>query len=261
MGDLDGSAGLILNSFELTDKKCSIHPGEKIWKRKSTGEVLKCPLCADADRIEEEREEKREKDLGRIEERVKLFQVHGYADMTWESTKVYDSEQERVRGRLWDMSNGRAPWRNLLLIGDQGTGKSLYAYLIGVDEIRRGGSAVRLKSKLFFNEVEHRRSHQLNVNEYLESIVSRNLVIFDEIGRSVGSKSENDNFFHLLDLAEERRTRVILICNLNFKPMGERIPGNNYAIDYIDEDRVSNKKKWQIIPFTWQSYRRLDGKN
>lgn len=219
----------------------------------SPRETLPCNEC------------ERQKELAEV--RRKLFVIHNaehacdpkYRGWTWEKFNVTGKNRDiYTLGKSF--ADNYPKVKNQIFIGNQGTGKSVLASIIG-QQIARAGYNVKYISfhKFYFEYEECRsgRNNHMTAAEYLSLYYKASLVVFDEVGRQTGTRAESNVFFDLFNGLLSHGKRIIFVSNLRLTPgTSGRLPTDLFFTDFVDADRIMDRTEFDIVPFKAESHRR-----
>lgn len=136
-----------------------------------------------------------------------------------DSFDTRDSPVSPEQLRALDQDEFLAQKRNLLLIGETGTGKTHLAIALGRNAVRRG-KRVRFYGVVdLVNQLEQEKAAG-KAGQLANRLVNVDAVILDELGYLPFAESGGSLLFHLISKLYER-TSLILTTNLTFSEWGK----------------------------------------
>ena len=249
-------------------KECPVHgqvmtnymtkpDGSKFW--------FACPKCCEEREAKEKsaqekwEEEKLKSDL------VKAGVKEKFWSMTFDDYKPQNESQEKALSLVKAIAEGSSK-RSLILIGPNGTGKTMLATLALMSIIKKGKKG--FIRKMYEIIIRIKASYKANAKEDEQDILSElskvPLLIIDEVGRQFGSESERNWLSYVIDeryedLESESPTPTILISNLKLmrdcsdkeKELG------SYLERYLGADSVSRLAECaDIVSLEGKDFRR-----
>lgn len=249
------------NSAET--KSCQIHGPYTIEPVQIFGNTFwpKCPVCIEQEnqRIAENEKLRQEQDAA-ARWSAKLGKAGIPPRFTNRSLETFIPETEGQRQALnfalqyaFELVDGSAQGRGALFVGQAGTGKTHLAVGIGLKLLEARFS---VHFTTVFRMIRRIKDTWLRRAEETESgvvelMTKPDLLILDEVGTQYGSETEKIMLFDVLNERYEERKSTILLSNLTI----DRIQ------DYLG-DRILDRMRedgGEIIPFSWQSYRKQKG--
>jgi DNA replication protein DnaC len=215
-----------------------------------------CPACrafADAKQeIEAERREQAkritawQRAIGEacIPERFRACTFDAYRITTDAQRQVVERAREYVEH--FDEHRGKS----LIFVGSTGTGKTHLAVAIALQLIRRGKSALYTTVTRAVMRVKDtwRRESKKTESEALAELVFPDLLILDELGVQLRTRSERVVLFEIVNQRYEQLKSMIFISNLSedaaMAALDERI------VDRLREDGA------ECLAFDWPSHRK-----
>ncbi len=137
----------------------------------------------------------------------KGFFLEKYAEMDIKEEKIYGVHMEKVTKVLNSFENTN---RNLgvILSGDKGIGKSLFAKLLAIEGMKRGLPLVIVDT------------YYPGIASYIESIEQEVMVLFDEFDKTFGDVKQNDgdaspqtHLLSLFDGVASGKKLFVITCN------------------------------------------------
>ncbi len=144
--------------------------------------------------------------------------------------------------------------RNIIFIGDQGTGKSHLLTAIGVEACKQGKTVLFFTAASLGNRLIEMQD-QLMLNKFIGKLKKVNLLIIDELGFVSLSKQATQLIFQVISERYEKGS-VMLTSNLEFGEWGNVFNDEIMAAAIIDR-LIHNSL---IKSFTGPSYRLLNRK-
>ncbi|MCU4320630.1 AAA family ATPase [Acinetobacter bereziniae] len=156
--------------------------------------------------------------------------------------------------------------KNILLSGNMGTGKTLYASILLKEVLRRSldknisdEKDIRLKSSLsvqfvsepmLLNEITATwKSNTENSKALMERLASKSILCIDDVGAITSTHAHLLDFYaSLLDERYKRRLPTIITSNLHYEDL-------RLAIGTRSVDRFMEKNRIIVANFDWQGYR------
>lgn len=144
----------------------------------------------------------------------------------------------------------RALGKWLLFAGNSGTGKTHLAVSVAKEALKSGYTVKYVKTSRLIQKVKDNwANHSMRESEIIDSFVTVDLLILDEIGTQFGSKTEQDILYNVLDGRYEERKPLIATTNLPYEKF-KAIVGPRISDRFLDV-RTSN----EVVIFNWESYR------
>jgi DNA replication protein DnaC len=137
---------------------------------------------------------------------------------------------------------------SLILCGNPGTGKTHLACAIGSHLIEHCKSVQFATVLAAIRSIKdcYRKDSARTESEAIHAMVEPDLMIFDEIGCSLGSEHERMLIFDIINERYQQCRSTILISNLNREQL----------TDYLGERIMDRfRESGAVIPFDWSSYR------
>ena len=235
--------------LKVTEKYCPKHTTTRIWEYK--GEVIQCEKCDGEEQIR-----KHVKEVAAS--RVRRYIPEIYIDMDLNAYKLYSENQKGLIKYLNNyIGTPLLDKKNLVFVGNQGTGKTLMSMIILKEVIRKGYNINFIRCKQFFEEIQCLRESDYGYMSLIRESKHTDFLVIDEIGRHKGSDYEKDILFDIINDRIEQRKKMILISNLR---LTQSLNGEKVFTDFIDGSRISDKRYWDILFFNWQDYRQWNSK-
>jgi len=220
--------------------------GQTVW-----GE---CPECAkehDAELEEKERLAEIEKQKAKwLESNIK----EKFFDMTFDSYEVLNDSLKLALEKVKAIADGCN--RSLLLLGDNGLGKTMLASLA---LMKRGGYIYKMYEIITQIKSSYKANSTVDEMDILKKLSNCPLLVIDEVGKQFGSDSEKNWLSYIIDERYECNRPTILICNLKRKRdcTEEEVSNGLYIEHYLGRDSVSRLVECaDIVNVTGDDYRR-----
>lgn len=132
---------------------------------------------------------------------------------------------QRCRDYVASWPDVRISGRNMLLLGDPGSGKTHLATAVATEVLMAGSTALYTRADSLFQTVRETYSGVVNRSEKqaVESFAIPDLLVIDEFGRSTCTDSERRIFFSVIDQRYEKRLPTLLVSNLSFNALQESL--------------------------------------
>lgn len=160
-----------------------------------------------------------------------------------------ESALRQAKSYAAEFSTHRADGTTLFLVGNPGTGKNLLAACLCRDVVEQGYTALHTTAAKLVRRIREswRRDGD---GEYsaLSTFTSPDLLVIDEVGMQKGTDDEAIRLFDVINERYESMMPTAIISNLNIKDLGRYLTVR--TMDRLLENHV-------LVPFTWESYRRL----
>ena len=214
-----------------------------------------CKVCAilkaDAERSRKAQQEAKQAEFVRRMASVSIG--IRYQDKTWSDYNPTCPEgskaAEQVRDYATDFYHHRACGTTLFLLGNPGTGKNLLAACLCRDVVGQGFSALHTTAAKLVRRIrESWRRDGDGEFSALATFASPDLLVIDEVGMQKGTDDEAIRLFDVINERYESMLPTVIISNLNVKDLGRYLTVR--TMDRLLEKHV-------LVPFTWQSYRRM----
>lgn len=161
-----------------------------------------------------------------------------------EINRIYQKEALRVSKTFAENLRGMG----LLFLGESGNGKNHLAAAIINQIIQDGKTALMLKAIKLFRAVKESWDKKSSTKEsqIIDSCVTPDLLVIDEIGVQVGSDTEMRIISEIIDDRYENYKPSILIGNVTVDELNDLI--GTRAVDRF-------KEGGRVVVFNWESYR------
>lgn len=137
----------------------------------------------------------------------------------------------------------------LFLLGNPGTGKNLLAACLCRDVVEQGYTALHTTAAKLIRRIrESWRRDGDGEATALATFTDPDLLVIDEVGMQKGTEDEAIRLFDVINERYENMQPTAIISNLNAKDLGRYLTVR--TMDRLLENHV-------LVPFTWESYRRL----
>jgi DNA replication protein DnaC len=239
-------------------KVCERHGEYEVLAQQILGRTTRifgCPKCAaeaeahkaEAEALEEEKRRRRAwevkmEDAG-IPERFRTRTLSTYAPLHDGQRRALDFARSYAEGFSGAQGQGA------LFLGLPGTGKTHLAVGIALELMQQGRRAAFCTVMRAVRAVKEswRRDATQTESKVIQSLVSPDLLILDEVGVQFGSEAEKLILFDVLNERYERCKATLLLSNLTAPEvrdyLGERV------MDRLREDGG------KVLVFDWASYR------
>lgn len=195
-----------------------------------------CPECAKEETEKEVQQEAERKERARLT----ALQLRGiepeYIGKTLDDFKPETTTEREALDAARDLEDGRI--KKLLLLGDNGTGKTLIATALA-----QKFDGVVINMFELSGKIRAGYSEGINEVTYLDRLLNHKFIAIDEMGRTKGSDAERNWMSYLIDKAHTRGIRLMLISN---RKMARSLPAERRgeAFEYfIDNDVISRLKQ------------------
>ena len=214
-----------------------------------------CEVCAilkaDAERSRKAQQEAKQAEFVRRMASVSIG--IRYQDKTWDDYRPTCRDAERsleaVRGYAREFFAHRSTGTTLFLVGNPGTGKNLLAACLCRDVVAQGFTALHTTAAKLIRRIrESWRRDGDGENSALATFVLPDLLVIDEVGMQKGTDDEAIRLFDVINERYESMLPTVIISNLNVEDLGKYLTVR--TMDRLLERHV-------LVPFTWESYRRM----
>ena len=220
--------------------------GRPVW-----GECPECSKEHDEELKEKERLELIEKQKAKwLESNIK----EKFFGMTFDSYEVLNDTLKVAVEKVKAIANGGN--RSLLLLGDNGLGKTMLASLA---LMKRGGYIYKMYEIITQIKSSYKANSVVDEMDILKKLSNCPLLVIDEVGKQFGSESEKNWLSYIIDERYECNRPTILICNLKRKRdcSEEEVNSGLYIEHYLGRDSVSRLVECaDIVTVTGDDYRR-----
>lgn len=220
--------------------------GQKVWSE--------CPECIkehDAKLAEKERLEQIERQKSKwLESNIK----EKFFGMTFDDYEVLNDTLKVALEKVKAIADGSN--RSLLLLGDNGLGKTMLASLA---LMKRGGYIFKMYEIITQIKSSYKANSTVDEMDILKKLSNCPLLVIDEVGKQFGSESEKNWLSYIIDERYECNKPTILICNLKRKRdcTEEEVSNGLYIEHYLGRDSVSRLVECaDIVNVTGDDYRR-----
>lgn len=228
----------------------------RLWLLSEWSKWSVCEAC------EAEKESSQEAILNqqkRKKRRVALHQRSGiekrFSDKTFEAFMPKNSEAKKYKNLCMDYATNfdkrLEAGASLVLCGGVGTGKTHLASAIANAAINKHLKEVRYTSVMRLTRAvksTYAKASKQSEQEAIDSFLSHDLLVIDEVGVQYGSEAEKIILYEILDGRYSKQKPTILLSNLSFSELvdclGMRI------LDRMKENGGA------IMSFEWESYRK-----
>ena len=214
-----------------------------------------CTVCAilkaDAERSKKAQQEARQAEFTRRMASVSIgirYQGKAWEDYRPTCHKA-DKALEATRSYAKEFGSHRSSGTTLFLLGNPGTGKNLLAACLCRDVVEQGFTALHTTAAKLVRRIrESWRRDGDGENSALATFVLPDLLVIDEVGMQKGTEDEAIRLFDVITERYENVQPTVIISNLNVEDLGKYLTVR--TMDRLLEKHV-------LVPFTWESYRRL----
>lgn len=202
--------------------------GQTVW-----GE---CPECAkehEAMLAEKERLAEIEKQKERwLQSNIK----EKFFGMTFDDYEVVNDTLKVALEKVKAIADGSN--RSLLLLGDNGLGKTMLASLA---LMKRGGYIYKMYEIIIRIKSSYKANSTVDELDILRMLSNCPLLVIDEVGKQFGSESEKNWLSYIIDSRYEDNKPTILISNMKLmRDCNEEEKNNGFYIEhYLGKDSVS----------------------
>lgn len=220
--------------------------GRTVW-----GECPECEKEHEAEEVEKER-------LAQLEKQKEYWRncniKEKFFDMTFDSYEVLNDSLKLALEKVKAIADGSN--RSLLLLGDNGLGKTMLASLA---LMKRGGYIYKMYEIITQIKSSYKANSVVDEMDILKKLSNCPLLVIDEVGKQFGSESEKNWLSYIIDERYECNKPTILICNLKRKRdcTEEEVSNGLYIEHYLGRDSVSRLVECaDIVNVTGDDYRR-----
>lgn len=140
--------------------------------------------------------------------------------------------------------------RWLLFVGYSGTGKTHLAVSVAKEALKKGFTVKYVKASQMILKVKDNWTTRLQrESDIINSFISADFLVLDEIGTQFGSKTEQDILYNVLDGRYEERKPLVATTNLSYEKFKD-IVGSRIMDRFLDV-KAGN----EVVTFDWESYR------
>lgn len=198
--------------------------------------ITGCPECANEEREQELQAEAKRKERSRLERLQKKGVEPEFIGKTLDD---YIAENDTERAALQaakDLDEGKI--KKLLLLGDNGVGKTLLA-----DALVQKHNGIRITMFELSARIRAGYNNGISEIEILNHLLTHSIIVIDEVGRTKGSDAERNWMSYLIDKAH---TRGILLFMISNRKMARSLPverrGEAFEF-FVDNDVISRLKQ------------------
>lgn len=219
-------------------KRCNKH-GEyecEIFEILGLQIIPGCPECTKEETEREVREETERKARAKADRLMRHGVEPEFFNKTLDDYKPETESEREALDAARDLEDGRI--KKLLLLGDNGTGKTLIATALA-----QKFDGVVINMFELSGKIRAGYSEGINEVTYLDRLLNHKFIAIDEMGRTKGSDAERNWMSYLIDKAHTRGIRLMLISN---RKMARSLPADRRgeAFEYfIDNDVISRLKQ------------------
>ena len=220
--------------------------GQKVWSV--------CPMC---EMVNEAMKREKER-LAQLEKQKEYWRncniKEKFFDMTFDSYEVLNDTLKLALEKVKAIADGSN--RSLLLLGDNGLGKTMLASLA---LMKRGGYIYKMYEIITQIKSSYKANSVVDEMDILKKLSNCPLLVIDEVGKQFGSESEKNWLSYIIDERYECNKPTILICNLKRKRdcTEEEVSNGLYIEHYLGRDSVSRLVECaDIVNVTGDDYRR-----
>jgi DNA replication protein DnaC len=197
-----------------------------------------------------------EKERRSIQRRTK---VAGFPVIRVLDTFEFDAERlpNLNREQVWELADCRyiTEKRNLIAIGNSGTGKTFLAIALGIEAIRRGFTVRFKRASDLVNQMTEAHN-QRQLSRYLKALNNCHLLICDELGY-LNFDLQGASLLFQVFAARYEVSSTMITSNLKFSEW-PAILGNDQAMSTALVDRLIHRA--EILNMVGESYRLKDAK-
>lgn len=245
---------------------CPQH-GEYLSRHLALGRFSRCPECQ---KLEQQKTAEQEAARAAAQKRQAYFHrvrdaaiPPRYTDCTFENyTTQTDNENDALttgRDYVDNFKNNPKNRKNLIILGDVGTGKTFLACAIGNDLLKLGYTVLYCTAQKMTRKIRESRfaKSELTESQAIDIFATPDLLILDEIGVQNNNEDEQNIIFSVISERYENNLPMIIISNL--KLHDDKLTGEIGFINAIGRrnfDRVRSGAQW--CGFTGSSRRGVE---
>jgi len=197
-----------------------------------------------------------EKERRSIERRTKAANfpiIHLLDTFEFDALRLPKLKREEV----WELANCRyiTERRNLIAIGNSGTGKTMLAIALGIEAIRRGLTVHFKRASDLVNQMSEAQNER-RLTRYIKALNNCHLLIVDELGY-LNFDLQNASLLFQVFAARYEVSSTAITTNLEFSKWPSFL-GNDQAMSTALVDRLVHRA--EILNMTGKSYRLKDAK-
>lgn len=195
-----------------------------------------CPKCAKEAAEKEEAEQVELRRRSNILRNMERGVEEEFIGKTLDDFIPESESEHQALNAAKDLSAGFI--RKLILLGDNGTGKTLLA-----DALVQKHDGIRITMFELSCRIRSAFNSGKNELDILDGLLKYPLIVIDEIGRTKGSDAERNWMSYLVDKAHARGIKLMLISN---RKMARSLPkeqrGEAFEF-YVDNDVISRLRQ------------------
>jgi len=197
-----------------------------------------------------------EKERRSIQRRTK---VAGFPVIRVLDTFEFDTERlpNLDREQVWELADCRyiTEKRNVIAIGNSGTGKTFLAIALGIEAIRRGLTVRFKRASDLVNQMTEAHNQQ-QLSRYLKALNNCHLLVVDELGY-LNFDLQGASLLFQVFAARYEVSSTMITSNLKFSEWPAFL-GNDQAMSTALVDRLIHRA--EILNMVGDSYRLKDAK-
>ena len=197
-----------------------------------------------------EEEERRKRSLERRLQRAKMGPFKPMADFQWDWPRKIDRELVEDLFRLEFITEAA----NVVLVGPNGTGKTMIAQNIAHQAILRGYTARFINASALLNDLASQETGQ-SLSRCLRRHFEPQLLVVDEVGYLASTSKHADLLFEVITRRYQLKS-TILTTNKAFREWNQVFPNAGCIVALID--RLVHK--CEVVEIQGESYRVKEAK-